>query len=225
VLVIRRHFCPVLVTLVGACTPHHYSVPESLRADREDRIETAAFVVTPPEGSWVRGDVTIRPRGDYETCRPFISGITGGARVVRAALAEFMEPAATLHLCHVSSWTIEMDSPTSSASSHLTWQLSVYALEDPDADPARSDEARAAAFVAWLAETMHNPPTGYERFDIGGAAHFRLNFKVEETPHMWVRQWATLRFSPELVILYHSAHEPGPEWEDWIVFESLRPKR
>jgi hypothetical protein len=222
-LVIRWLFCPLLVVLVGACAPHHYSLPESLRADREGTIETAAFVVTPPEGSWITGDVTIRTRGEpwpSETCRPAVVSSTG-AGMVRIALARFGEPLATLHLCHVSSWTIDIEVP----SDHLTWQLSVYALEDPDVDPALSDEARAAAFVAGLAETMQSPPTGYERFEIGGAAHFRLDFEVVDTPYQRGRQWATLRFSPELVILYHSAHEPGPEWQDWIVFESLRPKR
>ena len=57
-----RHelLAPLLAALAGACAPHHYTVPESLCADREERIETAAFVVTPPEGSWVTVDATQR---------------------------------------------------------------------------------------------------------------------------------------------------------------------
>jgi hypothetical protein len=220
---IRTFLLALLTALVGACWPHHYTLPESQRADSEDRIQTAAFVVTPPAGSWVTGGVTIHPRGDSwsgETCGPDMASGTG-ASMVWTAMANVGEPIATLHLCHVSGWTVDLDTP----SPHLFWQLSVYAVEDPTAGRGLSDEARAAAFVARFAETMRNPPTGYERFRAGEAAHFQLDFAEDDAAPGTRRQWATLRFSPELVIVYHTAHEPGPEWEDWIVFESLRPKR
>ena len=224
---IRTFPLALLTALVGACWPHHYTVPEYQRADREARIETAAFVVTPPEGSWVTGGVTIHPRGDSwpgETCRPEVASGTG-AGMVRIAMADLGDPVSTLHLCHVSGWTVDVELP----SPHLFWQLSVYAMEDPAAGRGLSDEARAAAFVARLAETMHkmmrSPPTGYERFRAGEAAHFLLDFAEDDAAPGTRRQWATLRFSPELVIVYHTAHEPGPEWEDWTVFESLEPKR
>ena len=221
---IRTFLLALLTALVGACWPHHYTLPESQRADREARIETAAFVVTPPEGSWVTGDVTIHPRGNSspgETCRPtVVSG--SGAGMVLIAMTDLGDPIATLDLCHVSGWTVDLDTP----SPHLFWQLTVNAVEDPAAGRGLSDEARAAAFVARLAETMRSPPTGYERFVAGEAAHFLLDFAEDDAdPPGARRQWATLRFSPELVIVYNTAHEPGPQWEDWTVFESLEPKR
>lgn len=208
-----------------ACGPHYLSVPEEARADRMDRIETPAFSVRPPRGSWILGGTTLNQDlfGYSESCVP------GGSPYHYVgwfldATADLGEPISVLHLCRVSEWLWYVGEYQPE---HVHWELSVYAFGDPALEPTESAAARAERFLSGIRKnwTMLYRTAGIEETRIDGIPHFRLILEHESFPELSNPVHCIVRFTPELAILFFSAQEPGPDRDYWVVFQSLNPVR
>jgi len=198
-------------------------VPAKARADRVDRIETPAFSVRPPRGSWILGGTTLSQDLFHYSESCVQSGFPHhDVEGILDAAADLGEPISELHFCRVSELLMYL---YEYEPEHVHWELSVYAFEDPSADPTESAATRAERFLSRIREnwTMFARPIGIEEIRIDGIAHYEIVLEHQDRPDFRIAH-CVLRFTPELVILLFSAEKPGPDREYWIVYESLDPK-